>query len=490
MSVPTQRIQHINRLPERPEGKYILYWMTANRRTAWNYALQRAVEHGQRLGKPVLIFEPLRIGYRWASDRFHAFVLAGMADNAAACAQAGVSYFPYVEPIPDAGKGLLEALARSACVVVTDAWPCFFLPRLLTAGAAVCPVLLEAVDANGLLPLAAADRVFTAAVHLRRFLQAKLPLYLRQWPLAEPLQEVQGQPAAVIPAAIRSRWPAVSAAILQKPLPYLAKLAIDHRVPAVAMKGGPVAALARWRHFHGLGLAAYGEGRNHPDDDQASGLSPYLHFGHIGVHQIVHELLQAQDWSMNRLGTRANGAKEGWWGVDASAESFLDEIVTWRELGFIFAQRVSDYDRYDSLPTWAKATLELHAADLRQYTYDLDTLAHAQTHDAVWNAAQRQLVSEGRMHNYLRMLWGKKILEWTVHPRQAAEFMIELNNRYALDGRDPNSYSGIFWCLGRFDRAWGPERPIYGNIRYMTSENTVKKLRMREYLARYGDVPV
>lgn len=486
MTVPTQRIRILNRAPERGDGSYVLYWMTANRRTTWNYALDRAVEHAQRLGKPLLIFEPLRIGYRWASDRLHTFVIQGMVDNAAACAAAGITYFPYVEPIPDAGKGLLRALAKRACVVVADDWPCFFLPHLLNAGAQAVDVRMEAVDANGVLPLQAAGRSFSAAVHLRRFLQAKLPLYLRQFPHADPLLTLRGQPAAVLDAATVKRWPATTAAQLTGSAPFLAKLAIDHRVVAVATRGGAVAAQERWRTFQALSLAAYGEGRNHPDDDHASGLSPYLHFGHIGVHHIVHELLDQAGWSPERLSTRVNGAKDGWWGLDPSSEGFLDELITWRELGFIFCHFTPDYDRYESLPAWARASLELHAEDLREHRYDLDTLAAAGTHDPVWNAAQRQLVREGRMHNYLRMLWGKKILEWTAHPRQALEFLIELNNRYALDGRDPNSYSGIFWCLGRFDRAWGPERPIFGSIRYMTSANTVRKLRMKEYLARYG----
>jgi deoxyribodipyrimidine photo-lyase len=145
-----------------------------------------------------------------------------------------------------------------------------------------------------------------------------------------------------------------------------------------------------------------------------------------------------------------------------------------------------DCDRYESLPGWALATLEAHRTDPRPHQYDLETLRSARTHDEVWNAAQRQLVRDGRIHSYLRMLWGKKILEWSPTPREALEVMLELNNRYAVDGRDPNSNSGIFWVLGRYDRAWGPERPIFGKVRYMTSESTRKKLRLREYLREHS----
>ena len=172
--------------------------------------------------------------------------------------------------------------------------------------------------------------------------------------------------------------------------------------------------------------------------------------------------------------------------MSESAESFLDELVTWRELGFNMAWQYSDYDRYDSLPDWAIRTLEDHSADPRPYVYELQEFEEAKTHDELWNAAQRQLLVEGRIHNYLRMLWGKKILQWTQSPQEALDVMVELNNKYALDGRDPNSYSGIFWVLGRYDRAWGPERPVFGKIRYMTSKNTARKYPVKKYIQKFS----
>ena len=192
-----------------------------------------------------------------------------------------------------------------------------------------------------------------------------------------------------------------------------------------------------------------------------------------------------EQWSIDKLADKATGSRAEWWGVGEAAESFLDEIITWRELGYNMACRSEDVEKYESLPDWARRTLEKHADDPRAFIYTLEEFAEAKTHDPLWNAAQNQLVCEGRMHNYLRMLWGKKILEWTSSPRQALEVMIELNNKYAVDGRDPNSYSGIFWVLGRYDRLWGPERPIFGTVRYMSSQSTAKKLRVREYLRRY-----
>ena len=172
--------------------------------------------------------------------------------------------------------------------------------------------------------------------------------------------------------------------------------------------------------------------------------------------------------------------------MKAPAESFLDELVTWREVGHNMCALRADHAEFESLPEWALTTIELHRDDPRPQLYDLDALTRSRTHDEIWNAAQRQLVAEGRMHNYLRMLWGKKIYEWSPTARDALAVMIELNNRYALDGRDPNSYSGIFWVLGRYDRAWGPERAVFGKLRYMTSDSTRRKLRLRKYLARWS----
>jgi deoxyribodipyrimidine photo-lyase len=188
------------------------------------------------------------------------------------------------------------------------------------------------------------------------------------------------------------------------------------------------------------------------------------------------------------LPLRATGAKAGWWGVSAPAERFLDELVTWRELGFNLTSKRADYAAFESLPDWARRSLEHHADDPRDFVYTSDAFERAQTHDPLWNAAQRQLMVEGRIHTYLRMLWGKKILEWSPTPREALTTLVELNNKYALDGRDPNSYSGIFWVLGRYDRPWHPERPVFGVVRYMSSANTARKMRVKNYLRRFAAV--
>lgn len=486
--VPASRIRNCNDAPIRGDGEFVLYWMIAFRRLSSNFSLQRAVELAVELRKPLVIFEPLRIGYHWVSDRIHRFVIDGMAENAARVAglkNPGVVYYSYVEPRADAGKGLLDALAARACVVVTDDFPSFFLPRMVEAASRL-PVRLEAVDSNGLLPLRATDRVFTTAFSFRAFLQKQLPPHLGEFPQSDPLKGLKLPSLNGVPSDITQRWPDAAPKLLNGDAAMLAALPIDHSVGVVETRGGTTAAREKLARFLDRSLPHYAAGANDPDADNRSGLSPYLHFGHISPHELFQELMMREEWSPASLGAKTGGKRDGWWGVSPRAEAWLDQFVTWRELGYNMSSHRDDYDQFESLPDWAQATLAKHQSDRREHVYSLDEFATAATHDPLWNAAQTQLVREGRIHNYLRMLWGKKILEWSDTPRDALATMIELNNKYALDGRNPNSYSGIFWTLGRYDRAWGPERPIFGTVRYMSSDSTRRKLQLREYLKRYG----
>ncbi|MFG0262936.1 MAG: deoxyribodipyrimidine photolyase, partial [Novipirellula sp. JB048] len=265
---------------------------------------------------------------------------------------------------------------------------------------------------------------------------------------------------------------------------------IDHRVPpSESVRGGSKAARLRLNRFLNKKLARYNQDRNHPDAQATTGLSPYLHFGQISAHEIVDKLLAHEAWTPDQLGD-VNGKNHGFWNTSASAEALLDQLLTWRELSFNRTFREPDrYDRFETLPQWALKTLDKHRADERRELYTLEQFEAAATGDPLWNAAQRELLRDGVMQNYMRMLWGKKILHWSPTPERALHIMIELNNKYALDGRDPNSYSGIFWTLGRFDRAWGPERPIFGSVRYMSSDSARRKLRLDRYLERFGPPP-
>ena len=486
-TVPPLRVRRLNQTPVRRDGDYVLYWMTSARRLEWNFALDRALEHARELRLPVVVLEALRAAYPWACRRFHAFVLDGMREHRAQAEAAGVAYHPYVEPSDGGGKGLVQALAERAAVVVTDDFPTFFLRRMQTALAPRLAVALEAVDGNALLPLAATPGPFSAAFHFRRFLQRNLGEHLLHLPGPEPLTEA-GTRESAYPADIAARWPAASDALLALEPSALAELPVVARVGPTALRGGGSEARRRLERFLDEGLPRYAEERNHPDAHAASGLSPWLHWGHISVHEIFHAVASREGWSPARLGHGSSGKRQGWWGMSASGESFLDELVTWRELGYGFCHHVPEHDRYHSLPTWAQETLADHAADPREAVYTLEQFDGGFTHDPLWNAAQRELRETGVMQNYLRMLWGKKILAWSRHPTEALDIMIELNNRYALDGSDPNSYTGIFWVLGRFDRGW-PERPVYGKIRSMSSASTRRKLRLDAYLQRWGAQP-
>ena len=485
MSVPATRIAAVNRAPVRAEGEFVLYWMIAARRPWWSFALDRAVELGRELGKPVFVLEGLRAGYPWASDRLHRFILDGMADNAAAFA-GRITYYPYVEPRAGDGAGLLEAVAARACAVVTDLFPTFFLPRMVAAAAERLPIRLEQVDGCGLLPLSLSPRAFERAVDFRRHLQRALPEHLSEMP--SPDLPAAAQPLLALPPEITQRWPAADLEELRR-AGALATLAIDHRVAPALIAGGARAGAAAMLAFVGDALARYGE-RNDVASDVSSGLSPYLHYGHVSAHQILAAVAEREGWTPARLSDFGRGERTGWWGMSAPAEGFLDQAVTWRELGFNVARHRPDHDRWDSLPEWARRTLLRHAVDPRRENYSLTELEDGTTRDPLWNAAQTQLRREGRIHNYLRMLWGKKILEWSPSPPEALERMIHLNNKWALDGRDPNSYSGILWCLGRHDRPWAPERPIFGSVRYMSSAATARKMDVRGYVERYSPTPL
>jgi deoxyribodipyrimidine photo-lyase len=450
--------------------------MTGARRLEQNFALDRAIELAREKRRPLLIFEAVRCDYRWASDRLHRFIIEGMEVNRRKCKSAGVTYFSYIEPRPRAGSGLLEMLAQEACAVVTDDAPVFFLPRMRTAAAARLEVCLEAVDSNGLFPMWATEKVFPTAFSFRAHLQKTLGPHLTQLPLDNPFERLTAK-RAPLPEGIEKRWPSQ---------PDLSLLAIDHSVGPASFTGGSEAAEARLKHFLEKVIAGWPDSRNEPEVDGTSRLSPYLHFGHIGIHQVFAALAKREGWTPEKLGKSNGGKKEGWWKMSSQAEAFLDEAVTWRELGYNFASHCSDAPGdFDTLPRWAISTLAKHEKDPRPVVYSTELLEQAQTIDPLWNAAMNQLKREGWMHGYLRMLWGKRILEWSQTPRGALASMEHLMNKYSVDGRDPNSYSGFFWVLGRYDRPWGPERKIFGSVRYMSSANTAKKMNVKNYVETY-----
>jgi len=478
---PPARLTELNPGPPRPQGRYVLYWMTWARRTGHNHGLEHALHWARELGLGLMVLEALRADYAWASPRLHSFVMQGMADTRRRLAGAGARVLSYVEPAPGAGRGLLAALAQDAALVVADQYPAFFIPRMLAAAAQKIDAPLTAVDSCGLIPLAAPGRWFPNAYSMRRWLQKELLGHLAQAPDADPLAKGL-PPAPRLPRAITNRWPPARLAALA--VGDCRGVELPPGPEPAGLRGGEEAGQAAWRRFLAHGLDGYAQGRNQPG--AASGLSPYLHFGHLSPHQVFAELAAHQSWAPHLTPANARGARRGWWGMSEDAEAFVDQLVTWRELGYGFCHQRGDAQSLGLLPDWARKTLAAHAGDQREHLYAAEQFEAAATHDALWNACQRQLMAEGKIEGYLRMLWGKKILEWSPSPEAALATMTQLNNRWALDGRDPNSFSGIMWCLGLFDRAFGPRRRVMGTVRYMASANTQRKLKLADYLRRFG----
>ncbi len=467
-------------------GEYVLYWMQINRRFEYNYALEFAVAWANKLNKPLLIYEGLNIDYPWACDRFHHFIMQGMEENTSYAEQKGLNFFRYVEPKKGDGKGLIYQLAEKSCMVISDEYPVFIIRTHNEKVAGKLEVPYITVDSNGLIPLGITDKDPYSAYLFRKTMQKHFKEAYTNPPKKNPLNDLKNHSEVDLPDSIIKKK-ANTEKMFEDIKTAISQLDINHDVGVIDMDGTRQAALGKLGHFIGHSLKEYDDKRNHPDEKKTSGLSPWLHFGKISAYEIVKTVLdhQPDNWDLDQI-TPNGGKNTGFFNGDESIQSFLDEVITWREVGFHYAHHVDNYDKFESLPDWALETMKDHENDERDYVYSYEELEQSKTHDEIWNAAQTQLREEGIIHNYLRMLWGKKVIEWTPDHKTALEYLIELNNKFAIDGRDPNSYSGIFWCFGRFDRAW-QEREIFGKLRYMTSESTRKKVKLKQYLAKYGN---
>jgi deoxyribodipyrimidine photo-lyase len=480
VSVNQARLRRLNDRKIRADGAYVLYWVQAYRRLERNHALDYAARCAAELGKPLVVYEGLRLDYPWASARLHRFVLEGMRDNAEAAARLGLNYWPFVETPDRKARGLVARLAAGAALVVTDDYPCFVVPGQTAALVRRAEVPVFAVDGNSLVPLATLGPPVAAAAHLRprihkAFAEAWAHRTRRRPQLTKPAL------AAVDPPFEPWRPSALEALVGTLPFP-------ADVPPVPGLEGGPAAARRRLSAFVRRRLKGYAEHRSKPgapEDGHASGLSPYLHFGHLSIDAVVEAVLEsAGDWTPDELRVHNRGRREGFFSDHADVNAFLDEAITWRDVGFQWhwSRRADTRSLDDALPAWALATLRAHALDRRAHVYAPEEWEAGATHDPLWNAAQKELVATGAIHNYLRMLWGKKVIEWSRTPDEAYHTLEHLNNKYAVDGRDPNSYSGILWCFGLFDRPWAPERPVLGTVRYMSSENTGRKFKLGPYL--------
>ena len=430
-------------------GEFVLYWAQAARRITSNLALDFAIIEANKAGLPVVVYEALRPDYPSANDRIHAFVLEGVVENRRAAAARGLRYAFFLPRTPQDARGVLGRLARRARIVVTDEYPTFILRSQTIRLSAVCPVPLILVDGNGILPM----RAFAKEQYSAKFFRDKAH---RQF--EERWAEIPEVQPAIPPFSgelgIES-WEGsdVAAAI--------GECSLDHSVPLSPVKGGRAEGLQTLDTFIGRRLSGYAARRNR-EAEHTSELSPYLHFGHLGIDEVARRVLFSE-------------------APPEDIDAFLEEAVIRRELSFNLCHFRPDHESLAVLPEWARRTLDAHRNDRRKPLYEFEQLERGETGDDVWNLAQRALIETGRMHNYLRMLWGKRIIEWTSSPEEAHRTMILLHERWALDGRDPNTHAGVLWCFGKHDRPWAPERPIFGSIRYMSSESTRKKVDLEAY---------
>lgn len=468
------------------DGNYVLYCMSANRRLHYNFALEYAIAWANKLNKPLLIYEGLSCGILHACDRFHQFLIEGMHENCRDCSAKNTSYYSFIEFNSGDGKGLVQELAAGSCLVVADEFPAYIIPAFNRLISTKVKVPYITIDSNGLIPLSLTEKAPYSAYIFRMIMQKHFKEAYLNPPVENPLAELKNRTSVRLPTAFLEKYPDAAPHYANIP-DTVSKLAIDHSIKALEINGTRKSALAQLEKFINTRISRYKNEKNDPDAEVSSGLSGWLHYGKISEYEIVLAALNKQPhgWSLDDIKYK-KGQRDGYFGGDPGIEVFLDELITWREVGYHYCHHVPNYDKFGSLPDWAIKTLEQHASDKREYLYTFEQFEKSLTHDEIWNAAQRQLVREGKIHGYLRMIWGKKLLEWTENPHTALKYLIELNNKYAIDGHDPNSYSGIFWIFGRFDRAWGPERPVYGKIRYMSSINTAKKIKLKSYLKKFA----
>jgi deoxyribodipyrimidine photo-lyase len=459
----SQRAITLNEKRLQPEGEYVLYWMQSTQRLEDNWALRHATLEADRVGKPLLIHHGIDPTYPYASDRFHTFMLQGAQELATRASALGLTYRFALRRRRDDDRRVVDRLARRAALVVTDLFPTGGVAARAQRLAHRVNCRVVAVDSVGIVPSAAFHKEEYAARTIRPKL-ARLTEHSM-----EPV--VDRPPRRELPPSVTDslgvQWLDVGRCDIAAEV---AACEIDHDVGPVAARGGLRAARARLDAFVADGLRDYAERRRHPSDEGGSSrLSPYLHFGMISPVEVVRMV-------------RAGAPPE-------ASDAFLNEMLTWRELSLNFCLRNPHHGSLLALPDWVHRSMQVHAGDRREVTYSLDTLERAATHDPIWNAGQRELLETGQMHNVVRMLWGKSVITWTATYEEALESLLHLNNKYALDGRDPNSYAGIQWCFGKFDRPFAA-RPVWGTIRPMSLDRAHAKYRMTEYLVRWGAEPV
>jgi len=440
------RIAALNRAAPNGKGRYVLYWMQAAQRATCNHALELALREANARHLPLLVYFGLAERVPRANARHYAFMLEGLRETQHLLANRGTRLIVRRES-PE--QGVID-LARDAALAVVDkgylrwqrAWYRYAAERL------ACPLIQIECNVVVPVPIASAKEEYAART-IRPKIERLLDAYLA------PLYEES--------AIHDARGIDVASLDLEGAEAILTSLDVDRSVaPSSTWKGGESQARRLLYEFIESKLDHYAELRNEPIQDSISHLSPYLHFGQVSPLEIALAVRRA---------------------ASPGGPAYLEELIVRRELAMNMVYYNPNYDAFDCLPTWAVNALRAHAGDSRLYLYERDEWEAARTHDPYWNAAQREMMITGKMHGYMRMYWGKKLLEWSRTPEEAYDTAVYLNDKYELDGRDPNGYAGIAWCFGKHDRPWDA-RPVYGAVRSMTAEGLKRKFDADAYVAR------
>jgi len=443
--IQPERIQLLNDKPLRP-GRYVLYWMQASQRADYNHALEYAVREANAINRPVVAIFALTPRFPEANERHYAFMLEGLCETQQTLKARGIQLAVLLASPP---RAVPEA-AQEACLLVTDRGYLRIQKQWRAKVARAAPCRMVQVESDVIVPVELAShkeeyaaRTFRPRIarHLARYLVPFRRTSVKRDSLGLLLGGVRLDDAGAVLKQLR-----LSRAARQVP----------------TLLGGPSRAKRLLKQFITAKLARYHEIHSDPGLDGLSHMSPYLHFGQISPLYLA-------------LRVRATPGP--------GSEAYLEELIVRRELSMNFVHYNARYDDFACLPEWARRTLNSHRGDSRPQQYTQQQLEEAATDDPYWNAAQREMVVTGKMHGYMRMYWGKKLLEWSPDPEQAFRTALALNNKYELDGRDPNGFAGVAWCFGKHDRPW-QERPIFGTVRYMSAAGLERKFNMDAYLRR------
>ena len=445
------RIEVLNNKSFNNNGKYIVYWMNHSHRAYFNHSLEFAIELANIYQKPLLVYFPITDKYRFSNVRYYKFMLDGILEAKKSIEERGIKFI--LEKVDDIKQKILEISKSSFALILDKAYLRYYrnLHKKIAEG---IDISVFEVESDVCIPVKiASDKQEFYAFNFRKKIYNLLDRFLI--PIEPRIPKI---------LSVNLDF-GIKELTINNSLEILNTLNIDKNISISPFVGGYSNAKKYLENFINKKLYKYKELRSHPELDYQSNLSPYLHFGQISPIEIVLEILSKYKQR------------------DDNLESFLNELIVWRELARNFCYYNPNYNQYEGIPEWAKQTLEEHKKDKREYIYTLEEFEKAKTHDEYWNSAQLELLKTGKMHNYMRMYWCKKIIEWTKDPKEAFDIACYLNDKYEVDGRDPNGYAGISWCFGTHDRPW-KERKIFGKIRYMSSSGLESKFDMKKYVEK------